>query len=339
MTSNKDLIVKETIYAGTESVSFKDGTKVGGNIQIFLKFSGLRPFQVHFHFQTRLCNNDNTLLDDSRKLGTGKPMELVLGKKFKLEVWEVIVQKMALKEVAKFTVDKSLCIQYPFVSKTLRDLEKPKEKRNSHVCAMTLQSTGIGYEDLNQFLKKPSDLQFIIELVKVEQPEAYEKDTWQMEMTEKIELIPKLKEQGNEEYKAKNYKKACDNYAKALGILEQLMLREKPHDTEWNEMEKQKIPILLNYAQCKLNEGDYYGVIEHCTNILKSDKDNVKAYFRRAKGHVGAWNPEEAKNDFLKVMELDESLTPLVKKELLNLERLVKEHNSEDKDRYGKLFG
>lgn len=38
----------------------------------------------------------------------GKPMELVLGKKFKLEVWEVIVQKMAINEVAKFTVDKSV---------------------------------------------------------------------------------------------------------------------------------------------------------------------------------------------------------------------------------------
>jgi AH receptor-interacting protein len=31
-----------------------------------------------------------------------------LGKKFKLEVWEVIVQKMALNEVARFTVDKSV---------------------------------------------------------------------------------------------------------------------------------------------------------------------------------------------------------------------------------------
>lgn len=35
-------------------------------------------------------------------------MELVLGKKFKLEVWEVIVQKMALNEVACFRIDKSL---------------------------------------------------------------------------------------------------------------------------------------------------------------------------------------------------------------------------------------
>lgn len=41
-------------------------------------------------------------------MGTGKPIELVLGKKFKLEVWEAIVQKMAINEVAQFTIDKSV---------------------------------------------------------------------------------------------------------------------------------------------------------------------------------------------------------------------------------------
>lgn len=40
----------------------------------------------------------------------GNPMELVLGKKFKLEVWEVIIQKMALNEVACFRIDKSVCL-------------------------------------------------------------------------------------------------------------------------------------------------------------------------------------------------------------------------------------
>lgn len=40
-------------------------------------------------------------------------MELVLGKKFKLEVWEVIVQKMSLNEVAKFTVHKMVSLSCP----------------------------------------------------------------------------------------------------------------------------------------------------------------------------------------------------------------------------------
>jgi len=42
----------------------------------------------------------------------GNPMELILGKKFKLEVWEAIVQKMALNEVACFKIHKSVCLQY-----------------------------------------------------------------------------------------------------------------------------------------------------------------------------------------------------------------------------------
>jgi AH receptor-interacting protein len=47
-------------------------------------------------------------VDDSRNLG--KPMELVLGKNFKFEVWETVVQMMALNEVADFTVDKSVSV-------------------------------------------------------------------------------------------------------------------------------------------------------------------------------------------------------------------------------------
>lgn len=48
-------------------------------------------------------------MDDSRDPQMlGQPMELVLGKKFKLEVWEAIVQQMALNEVAKFKVDKKV---------------------------------------------------------------------------------------------------------------------------------------------------------------------------------------------------------------------------------------
>lgn len=106
----------------------------------------------------------------------------------------------------------------------------------------------------------------------MEQPDEYEKESWQLNETEQIEMIPKLKTQGNEEYNKKNFSKASDLYAKAIGLLEQLMLKEKPHDVEWNQLNSQKLPLLLNFAQCKLNEEDYYPVITHCTEVLKYDK-------------------------------------------------------------------
>lgn len=83
------LIKKETVYAGVKYIPFVKGTK------------------VKFHYETKRADNQK-VIDDSRKVS--KPMELVLGKKFKLEVWEAIVQKMSLHEVARFTVDQSVNI-------------------------------------------------------------------------------------------------------------------------------------------------------------------------------------------------------------------------------------
>jgi len=66
--------------------------------------------------------------------------------------------------------------------------------------------------------------------------------------------------------------------------------------------------------------------------------DNVKALYRRAKANLGAWNPVEAKQDFERVAQLDSSLTAAVKKELLNIERLQKERDLEDKQKLQAMF-
>ena len=62
--------------------------------------------QVTFRYQTRLCDDDSTVLDDNRK--DPKPMELIFGKKFKLEVWETCLKSMRVDEVASFVVDETV---------------------------------------------------------------------------------------------------------------------------------------------------------------------------------------------------------------------------------------
>lgn len=60
--------------------------------------------KVVFHYRTSRC--DGKVLDDSRKMGNhNKPMELILGKKFKLAVWERVVVTMRPGEVSEFTCD------------------------------------------------------------------------------------------------------------------------------------------------------------------------------------------------------------------------------------------
>jgi len=63
--------------------------------------------QVTFRYQTRLCDDDHTVIDDNRK--DEKPLELIFGKKFKLEVWETCLKSMRVDEVALFIVDASVC--------------------------------------------------------------------------------------------------------------------------------------------------------------------------------------------------------------------------------------
>ncbi|XP_058063695.1 AH receptor-interacting protein-like [Anopheles bellator] len=310
-------IVKTILHAGTRVVPCRDGTK------------------VRFHYQTRKCDPEGTLIDDSR--ARQKPMELVLGKKFKLEVWESIVQQMALNEVARFRCDRSLVQQYPFVAKTIRDSEKAREERK-HCCGMTVQNEGLGYKDLDELFTNPQDLEFTIEILSVESAGEYEQESWQLSDAEKLQLVGKLREQGNQAYSEQRYTAALDTYSRATGIIEQLMLKEKPNEPEWCELAQLKVPLLLNYSQCKLLEKDYYAVIEHCTEVLKYDTACVKALFRRGRAHAGAWNLDRARADFERCAQLDAGLRNAITSELSKLQEQARLRDVDDRLKYQKLF-
>ena len=47
--------------------------------------------------------------------------------------------------------------------------------------------------------------------------------------------------------------------------------REKPGDAEYVALDMKKVPLLLNYSQCKLFLQDYYAVIEHTTEVINKD--------------------------------------------------------------------
>eukprot|EP00095_Tigriopus_kingsejongensis_P000254 maker-scaffold272_size230267-snap-gene-0.22 protein:Tk00254 transcript:maker-scaffold272_size230267-snap-gene-0.22-mRNA-1 annotation:"ah receptor-interacting protein" len=319
---------KKILHAGRgDTPGFQEGTK------------------IIFHFVTKRCDGDQTQLDDSRRWP--RPMELIIGKQFKLEAWEVCLQTMKVGEVASFTVQRQFTCNYPTVAKTLRDTFLPKgdkksggKREHEHMCgmmAMQMQG-GLGYDDLNELLKDPQELEFIFEIVRVEQPDDYQAESWQMKPDEKLGKIPKLREEGNQLFRDKKTKEASEKYGIAITLLEQLMLREKPNDEEWLELRAAKIPLLLNFSQCRLSENDYYPVIEHCSEVLEVDPDNVKALYRRAKANVGAWNPNAAKEDFLRVMDLDTSLNSSCKKELKKLDEMEKVKDEEDKQKLQKLF-
>ena len=114
--------------------------------------------------------------------------------------------------------------------------------------------------------------------------------------------------------------------------------REKPKDVEWNELAKLKTPLLLNFSQCRLNQADYYRVIECCTEVLQYDQNNLKALYRRGKAHVGAWNPEKAEEDFNRCVELDQNLKTAITKEIASLNEKIRSYDEKSKNNLKKLF-
>ncbi|XP_023343245.1 aryl-hydrocarbon-interacting protein-like 1 [Eurytemora carolleeae] len=181
-------IQKKILHSGRGDIpEYTDGTK------------------VKFHFVTKLMNENQHILDDSRKWE--KPMELIFGKKFKLESWEMSIKTMRVGEVASFKTKKVYTHSYPLVAKTLRDTFGPKKPghqhshKSSHVCGMAMAAGGLGYDDLNELMKSPEDLEFVIELISVEAE--YEKESWQMDADEKLDSVPALKEAGNKLFKVR----------------------------------------------------------------------------------------------------------------------------------------
>ncbi|CAF0877124.1 unnamed protein product [Brachionus calyciflorus] len=324
-------IQKRLVYAGKTPIEYVDGTK------------------VYFHFKT-IVSETGKVLDDSKKINEKKPMELIIGKKFKIETWEKCIRTMWLNEVAKFTVVKELLYEFPIAAKQLRDYyakicdhkthnHSKTDNHRHHCCGFNIMEHGVGYEDLDELLKNPKNLDFIFEIIKVEQPGDYKKDAWSLTEEERIKQIPILKENGNALFKEKKYEEACKQYEEALGYLEQLMFKEKPNDIEWNEWNDVKIPILLNYCLCKFNLKEYYTCIEHTNTILESQPNNTKALYRRAKSYASVWNLEEARKDFIRCAELDPSLKNDVTNQLNQLDKIEALHNKKESERFrGKLF-
>ncbi|KAG0717869.1 AH receptor-interacting protein [Chionoecetes opilio] len=297
------------------------------------------PVMISFHIKTETCTEKPQVIDDSRQWR--EPVELLLGKKFKLEALEACIRTMGPGEVSSFTIDKVLLAPYPLVSKTLRDAysknKTVKEKKPHHCCGMGFKE-GLGYPDLDELVKTSQDLKFTIEVLKVSGAGSYEKEFWAMSEEERITSIPALKEEGNAMYKAGDHEEANKKYSEALGRLEQLMLREKPNDEEWVKLNDMKMPLLLNFSQCQILHGEYYSAIEHCSTVLEKQPDNVKALYRRGRAYVEVFSPAEARKDLEKASQLDASIAPSCGKLLSQLAKMEADKNLLDKSAYSKLF-
>ncbi|KAM3933671.1 aryl-hydrocarbon-interacting protein-like 1 isoform 1-T1 [Leptodactylus fuscus] len=296
--------------------------------------------KVTFHFRTLKCDSDRTVIDDSKKVGV--PMEIIIGNMFKLEVWEMLLTSMRIGEVAEFWCDVTHTGLYPLVAKSLRRIAEGKDPTDWHMHTCGLANMfayhTLGYEDLDELQKEPQPLIFIIELLKVESPSMYKRETWALNNDEKLKAVPVLHGEGNRLFKLGRYEDATNKYREALICLKNLQTKEKPWEVPWMKLEKMINTLILNYCQCLLRLEEYYEVLEHTTDLIQHHPGLVKAYFLRAKANAEVWNEAEAKKDFEKVIDLDPTMNRQVKKEIRMLETRMQDKEEEEKLKYRNLF-
>ncbi|XP_061691722.1 aryl-hydrocarbon-interacting protein-like 1 isoform X2 [Syngnathoides biaculeatus] len=286
--------------------------------------------------KTLLDTFERTVVDDSR--AAGRPAEIFVGKMFKLEVWETLLTSMRVGEVAEFWCDAVHTGLYPIVSKGMRLIAQGKDplEGQRHMCGMgnIFHYHSTGFPELDELMRTPQPLIFIMELLQVGDPMSYHRESWMMEKDEKLSTVPLLHVRGNALVKQRQFREAASKYKEAVLLLKTVQSREMPGDADYVNLGRMIVPLELNYCQCMLELHEYYEVIEHTDELLDKHKDCVKGYYKRAKAHAAVWNEKEARRDFNTVARLDATLASLVQRELRALSERIKEKYWQEKDAY-----
>ncbi|KAI6203272.1 hypothetical protein M3Y94_00537000 [Aphelenchoides besseyi] len=339
---SKPGIVKKVVSSGRGPLpSYEDGTKV------FFHFEVLRPL---VDVNAEGFPSDRALyetIDDTRKKwpdGYGKPLELVFGKKFQLPVFETCICSMHQNEISQFDIEAQLMAPYPMVSKKLRDIARadvdPKfnfQSSQHHHCA-AMGPIKTGYDILDDLIKNPTPLRVVFHLLDIQEPGQYRADSWQLNESEKLTRVEKLREEGNEAYRQTDNRKAIEKYRESLALLDQLIMFEKPGDDEWKALDKRNIPLYLNLSQCYLNDGRYHEAVESASEALKRDEQNGKALYRRAKARIQIWELDLAEKDLESLQNSHKEMANLVlqEREVIKQKRAEKEQT--DKSVYKKML-
>ncbi|MED6252156.1 hypothetical protein ATANTOWER_007773, partial [Ataeniobius toweri] len=293
-----------------------------------------------FHFQTLLDNFERTVIDDSRL--ADRPAEIFVGRMFKMEIWEPMLMSMRVGEVAEFWCDAIHTGLYPIVSKGMRLIAQGKDplEGQKHMCGMgnLFHYHSTGFPELDEIMRNPQPLIFVMELLQVGDPMSYHRESWMMEKDEKLQKVPVLHMQGNVLVKQKQFREAASKYKEAVLLLKTVQSREMPGDVDYINLGRMIVPLELNYCQCMLELEQYYEVIEHTTELLEKHKDCVKGYYKRAKAHAAVWNEKEARRDFNMVAELDITLAALVRREMKALSERMKVKYTEEKEQYWNML-
>lgn len=155
-----------------------------------------------------------------------------------------------------------------------------------------------------------------------------DKDFRKLKKADRMRLVVKNKEEGNELFKGGIWKNACARYHKALSHCAKFFDLSKEDEEEVRQM---KLTLYLNLASCYIKLQNYDQTFRNCEDALNIDPVNVKAIFRRGSAYEGKKEFEKALVDFKKCQEINIKEDPLVTKGIDRLKKEISKEKNKEK--------
>ncbi|SCO67218.1 peptidyl-prolyl cis-trans isomerase, putative [Plasmodium vivax] len=161
-----------------------------------------------------------------------------------------------------------------------------------------------------------------------------ERQLYEKESKEKIKASNAFNEEGKKAFYEKNYKLACVYFRKGLI---QLDYSFPDSEQEQQEQSRLEINLHLNLAITKFHMSSYHECISECSTVLSLDKNNAKAHYRKGHAYMSLDLYSEAKEEFLKALEMNPTDND-VKRSLLTLKNKMVSYTKREKLVCSKFF-
>lgn len=160
-------------------------------------------------------------------------------------------------------------------------------------------------------------------------------DNRKLKKADRMRMVVKNKEEGNELFKGKNYRPAAARYHKSLTHASKFFDLSPDDEVEVKQV---KLSLYLNLAQCYIKLENWDSTLRNCDEALTIDSNNPKALFRRSVVWEAKKEYEKALDDLRRAGEINPQDAMIVKA-VDRVTKLIAKEKAKEKKMWGKAFG
>ncbi|KAH7649104.1 hypothetical protein FG379_003669 [Cryptosporidium bovis] len=156
-----------------------------------------------------------------------------------------------------------------------------------------METTLCEYEFINSIINDYDKYNNVLKNIKgCNHDRSKERELYERKTSDKLNAIKMFCEDGNKLFNQNKIEEAISEYKNAIIYIDYTFpVSNSPDEIEYNNL---IIRTHSNLSACFLKLNEYNMTILHCKHVLKYDQNNLKAYYRLAKAHIGLYKYDEA---------------------------------------------